>query len=78
MSAASGTSRIGGSLSILLSVVALLVLASVIAFFTMQGGSSAPQAPTVPVDTLYGLAIDAESAIGGNQAAINAFQNQLG
>jgi twitching motility protein PilJ len=78
MSAASGTPRIGGSLTILLSVVALLVLASVIAFFTMQGGSSAPQAPTVPVDTLYGLAIDAESAIGGNQAAINAFQNQLG
>jgi len=77
MSAASGTPRIGGSLTILLSVVALLVLASVIAFFTMQGGSSAPQAPTVPVDTLYGLAIDAESAIGGDQAAINAFQNQL-
>jgi twitching motility protein PilJ len=77
MSAASGTPRIGGSLTILLSVVAALVLASVIAFFATQGGSSAPQAPTVPVDTLYGLAIDADSAIGGDQAAINAFQNQL-
>jgi twitching motility protein PilJ len=77
MSAASSTPRIGGSLTILLSVVAVLVLASVVAFFSMQGGRSAPQASTVPVDTLYGLAIDAESVIGGDQAAINAFQNQL-
>jgi twitching motility protein PilJ len=77
MSSASGTPRIGGTLTILLSVVAVLVLGSVIASFSMQGGSSAPPAPTVPVDTLYGLAIDAESAIGGEQAAINAFQNQL-
>lgn len=77
MSAASSTPRIGGSLTILLSVVALLVLASVVAFFSMQGGRSAPQVSTVPVDTLYGLAIDAESVIGGDQAAINAFQNQL-
>ena len=29
------------------------------------------------MDSLYGLAIDAESAIGGDEAAINAFQNQL-
>src|SRR5207247_899525 len=53
-------------------------LATVIASFSLQGGgSSAPPAPTVPVDSLYGLAIDAESAIGGDEAAINAFQNQL-
>ena len=77
MSSASGTPRIGGSLTILLSVVAVLVLATVIASFSMQGGSGAPPAPTVPVDSLYGLAIDAESAIGGDEAAINAFQNQL-
>jgi twitching motility protein PilJ len=78
MSSASGTPRIGGSLTILLSVVAVLVLATVIASFSLQGGgSSAPPAPTVPVDSLYGLAIDAESAIGGDGAAINAFQNQL-
>jgi twitching motility protein PilJ len=77
MSSASGTPRVGGSLTILLSVVAVLVLATVIASFSMQGGSSAPPAPTVPVDSLYGLAIDAESAIGGDEASINAFQNQL-
>ena len=67
MSSASGTPRIGGSLTILLSVVAVLVLATIIASFSMQGGSSAPPAPTVPVDSLYGLAIDAESAIGGDE-----------
>ena len=39
MSSASGTPRIGGTLTILLSVVAVLVLATVIASFSMQGGS---------------------------------------
>jgi len=75
--AAVGTPRIGGSLTLILALAAALVLASAIAFFSMPGQSSAPPAPTVPVDTLYGLAIDAENAVGGDQAAINAFQNQL-
>jgi len=75
--AAVGTPRIGGSLTLILALAAALVLGSAIAFFSMPGQSSAPPAPTVPVDTLYGLAIDAENAVGGDQAAINAFQNQL-
>ena len=75
--AAVGTPRIGGSLTLILVLAAALVLGSAIAFFSMPGQSSAPPAPTVPVDTLYGLAIDAENAVGGDQAAINAFQNQL-
>src|SRR3569833_2651057 len=77
MTTAVGTPRIGGTLTILLAVVAVLVLASVIAFFSMQGGSAAPPAPTVPVDTLYGLAIDAASVVGGERAAVDAFSNQL-
>jgi len=75
--AAVGTPRIGGSLTLILALAAALVLASAIAFFSMPSQSSAPPAPTVPVDTLYGLAIDAENAVGGDQAAITAFQNQL-
>jgi len=75
--AAVGTPRIGGSLTLILALAAALVLGSAIAFFSMPGQSSAPPAPTVPLDTLYGLAIDAENAVGGDQAAINAFQNQL-
>src|SRR3569833_2526309 len=77
MTTAVGTPRIGGTLTILLAVVAVLVLASVIALFSMQGGSAAPPAPTVPVDTLYGLAIDADSVVGGERAAVDAFSNQL-
>src|SRR3569833_2795208 len=77
MTTAVGTPRIGGTLTILLAVVAVLVLASVIAFFSMQGGSAAPPAPTVPVDTLYGLAIDADSIVNGERAAVDAFSNQL-
>jgi twitching motility protein PilJ len=75
--AAVGTPRIGGSLTLILALAAALVLVSAIAFFAMPGQSSAPPAPTVPVDTLYGLAIDAENAVGGDQAAIDAFKGQL-
>ncbi|MBS0422369.1 MAG: methyl-accepting chemotaxis protein [Proteobacteria bacterium] len=73
-----GTPKIGGNLTILLAAVAGLVLASVIAYYFVGGRSAAPAAPTVPVDSLYGLAIDAENAVGGEPAAITAFQNQLG
>src|SRR5882757_10432704 len=69
--------KVGGSLTLLLALVAVMVLASGIAYFSVDGRSAAPAAPTVPVDSLYGLAIDAENAVGGDQAAINAFQNQL-
>ena len=72
-----GTPKIGGSLTILLALVAVLVIASGIAYFSIAGTSTTTQAPTVPADSLYGLAIDAENAVGGDQAAINAFQNQL-
>ena len=72
-----GTPKIGGSLTILLALVAVLVIASGIAYFSIAGTSTATPAPTVPADSLYGLAIDAENAVGGDQAAINAFQNQL-
>ena len=40
--AAVGTPRIGGSLTIILALAALLVLGSAIAFFSMPGQSSAP------------------------------------
>jgi len=78
MSTAVATPRVGGSLTALLALVAVLVLGSGIAYFSLEGkDGGAPPAPTVPVDSLYGLAIDAESVVGGDQAGLTAFQNQL-
>jgi twitching motility protein PilJ len=79
MTTAVATPRIGGGLIALLALVAVLVLGSGIAFYMLEGGrSSSSAAPAAaPADSLYGIAIDAESAVGGDEAALNNFQNQL-
>jgi twitching motility protein PilJ len=78
MSTAVATPRIGGSLTALLAVVALLVLASGVAYFGLAShGASAQMGPGVPADSLYAIAIDAASAAGGEQAGLNNFQNQV-
>jgi twitching motility protein PilJ len=72
------TSRAGGGLTALLALVALLVLGSGIASFMLEARPSpAAAAQNVPADALYGIAVDAESAVGGDEAALNNFQNQL-
>jgi twitching motility protein PilJ len=77
MSSAVATPRVGGSLTGLLVLVALLVLASGIGFFVLESRPTAAAAPTVPADALYAIAIDAESAVAGDEAALNNFQNEL-
>jgi len=78
MSTAGTTPRIGGSLTALLALVAALVVASGVAYFALEGrGANAPVVPTAPADSLYGIAIDAESAVGGEEAGLNNFQNQV-
>jgi len=78
MTTAAATQKVGGGLTALLALVAVLVLASGIAFFALDGGRpSAPAAPTVPTDSLYGIAMDAENAVSGDEGALNNFQNQL-
>jgi twitching motility protein PilJ len=77
MTTAVAAPRVGSNLTALLAVVALLVLASGIAYFAVGVRSSAPPAPVVPADSLYGIAVDAESAVAGDEAGLNAFQDQL-
>jgi twitching motility protein PilJ len=77
MTTAVATPRLGGSLTAMLALVALLVLASAIAYFALEGRPTSAAAPTVPTDALYGIAIDAESAVGGDGAGLTNFQNQL-
>lgn len=78
MTTAAATPRVGGNLTVLLAIVAVLVLGSGIAFFALAPRSSAPAAPKAPVDALYGIAIDAEAAVAGDGSALKSFQTQLG
>src|ERR1700730_12093755 len=77
MTTAVATPRWGGSLTAMLALVALLVLASAVAYFALEGRPTSAAGPTVPTDALYGIAIDAESAVGGDEAGLNNFQNQV-
>ncbi len=77
MTSAAVAPRIGGSLTALLALVAVLVLASGMTFFALQGRSSSAPAAPVPTDALYGIAIDAENSVAGDAAALDDFQKQL-
>src|ERR1700737_128105 len=80
MTTAVATPRAGGSLTALLALVAVLVLGSGAAFFVLEArptSTSPASTAGVPSDALFGIAVDAESAVGGDEASLNNFQNQL-
>jgi twitching motility protein PilJ len=76
MTGSASSARVGNGLAALLAVATLLVAAAVVAYFNTEG-HSAPASPTAPVDALYGVAVDAEGAIAGNEASLGSFQAQL-
>jgi twitching motility protein PilJ len=68
--------RIGAGLAAsLLAATGLLAVAAVL--FFMQAGPSGPSGPSAPLDALYGVAADADGAVGGNEAALASFPVQL-
>jgi len=77
MTATGAPARVGGGLTLFLAVVALLVLAGGVAYFAMVRPGTGTAA-TASVDVLYGVAIDAEQVVGGDEAALAKFQNQIG
>jgi twitching motility protein PilJ len=76
MSSPASPTRAGASLAALLTAAAVLLAVGVALVFT-QGSSSPGGGPSAPIDALYGLAVDAEGAVGGNEAALGSFQKQL-
>jgi hypothetical protein len=76
MKAPASPIRVGGSLTAFLVAATVLLAAAAVTYF-MQGGPSGPAASTAPIDALYGLAVDAEGAVTGNEAALASFQSQL-
>jgi twitching motility protein PilJ len=76
MSGPASSARAGSGLAALLAVATLLVAAAVMAYFS-TGRHIVPASPNAPVDALYGIAVDAEGAIAGNEASLGSFQAQL-
>ena len=77
MSGSASSTRAGGGLAALLAIATLLLAVAAVLLFTQEGPASAPSAQTAPVDALYGIAVDAEGAVAGNEAAVASFQSQL-
>jgi twitching motility protein PilJ len=77
MSGSASSTRAGGGLAALLAIATLLLAGAAVLYFTQEGPASAPSAQAAPVDALYGIAVDAEGAVAGNEAAVASFQSQL-
>ncbi|HKD54497.1 MAG TPA: methyl-accepting chemotaxis protein, partial [Steroidobacteraceae bacterium] len=73
MSGKSGSGPGPSNLALLLSLAALLFVASAVTYYLLQN-RAAPVSRALPTDALYNLAIDASGAVAGDGAALARFQ----
>src|SRR5262245_60802785 len=64
-------------LDLLVVIAAVLAAGSAAAGFFVGKGGSAPAVTTVPVEELNGIALDAQGAAGGDEAALVSLQKEL-
>jgi twitching motility protein PilJ len=64
-------------LDLLIVVAALLALGSAGAWFIVRQGASQPKATTAPVEELNTIAIDAQGAAAGDEAALTNLQKEV-
>src|SRR5262249_36214200 len=76
MSGPASPTRVGGSLAALL-LGATVLLAAATATYFMQERPAGSAGASAPFDALYGVAVDAEGAVAGNEGALASFQSQL-
>jgi twitching motility protein PilJ len=76
MSGSASPTRISGGLAGLLLAATVLLAAATVMFF-MQGSPTTSATSRVPMDALYGIAVDAEGVVAGNEASLASFQSQL-
>jgi twitching motility protein PilJ len=76
MSGSASSTRIGGGLAALLLAATVLLAAATVLFF-MQESPTTSATSRAPIDALYGIAVDAEGVVVGNEAALASFQSQL-
>jgi twitching motility protein PilJ len=75
MSASASATRAGGGLALLLVIATLLLAAAAGTYFTQESVSN-PASSAAPIDALYGVAVDAEGAVAGNEGSLASFQAQ--
>src|SRR5580658_4857018 len=63
-------------LALLLSVATLLLLGSGVAYWVGLSRPAPEKTHSVPVESLYGLALDADGAVAGDGAALTRFQDR--
>src|SRR5579872_539961 len=78
MTSAAAPPKLGASMTALLAAAAVLMLAAGAVYVSSAAKSNAASSGRVPLDALYAIAADADSAVSGDQAALTNFQNQLG
>ena len=76
MTAGIATPRSKGGLTAILVAAAVLIAAGAASYFATQNRPVA-QTDSAPVNALYGIAIDAEGAVTGNDDALTNFQKAL-
>jgi twitching motility protein PilJ len=76
MSGSASPTRISGGLAGLLLAATVLLAAATVMFF-MQGSPTTSATSRAPMDALYGIAVDAEGVVAGNEASLASFQSQL-
>jgi twitching motility protein PilJ len=70
--------RSNRGLTVVLGIAALLIAAGAAAYYyASQNRPAAAKEPAAPISAFYGIAIDAEGAVSGNDAAFDSFQYQL-
>ena len=71
--------RSNRGLTAVLAVAAVLIAAAAAAYYYDMQRRPAPAAATAtaPISAFYGIAIDADGAVNGNDAAVDSFQYQL-
>jgi twitching motility protein PilJ len=76
MSGSASSTRAGGGLAVLLAIATLLLAGAAATYFTQESQSAPASSSAAPIDALYGVAVDAEGAVAGNEASLASFQAQ--
>jgi twitching motility protein PilJ len=77
MTAGVAPTRSNGVLTAALAAAALLIAAGAGVYFLSQNRPATATESAAPVSALYGIAIDAEGSLSGNEASLGSFQKQL-
>jgi twitching motility protein PilJ len=77
MSGSASSTRIGGGLTPLLATATVLLAIAAALHFIQETQTTSGSSSSAPIEALYGIAVDAEGVVAGNESALTSFQSQL-